>query len=621
MSRTELFTDKSGKTQYRNIYRLFGAHAQRTPSAVAVSASGRIPLSYGRLWKHIEEVVNTLNFYGVGRHDRVAIVLPNGPEMAVCFLSVAAGATSTPLNPAYRTSEFEFFLSDLRPKALIVQTGVESPSRAVAKSLGIKIIELTPTVQGEAGIFTLTSESPSQTVTTEFAKSDDVALVLHTSGTTSRPKIVPLTQLNICISAYNIMTALRLTPSDCCLNIMPLFHIHGLLGVLLSSMSAGGSVVCSPGFDAVEFYKWLKGFSPTWYSAVPTMHQALLGRASLERETINSNSLRFIRSCSASLPPTVMKDLETIFDIPVIEAYGMTEASHQVATNPLPPFERKTGSVGIAVGQEIAIMDETGNFLPKGQIGEIVIRGDNVTHGYGNNPDANKKAFTNGWFRTGDQGLLDVDNYLFIDGRLKEIINRGGEKVSPREVDEALFEHPAVAQVVTFAVPHETLGEDVAAVVILNENFSVQEQELREFAFDKLADFKVPSQIAFVDEIPKGPTGKLHRIGLAEILVSKLRARYVPPTEPGQKSLAQIWSEVLEHDRIGADDNFFYLGGDSLLAHQVVSRVRRVFQIELPVSMIFREPTLAGQARLIEKMVLEEIEKLTDEEVRRLLDQ
>lgn len=621
MTQPELFTDKSSNAPYQSIYHLFDAQAQRTPDSIAITAPGRTPLSYGRLKKHIEEVVHTLNSYGVRRHDRAAIVLPNGPEMAVCFLSVAAGATSTPLNPAYRASEFEFYLSDLKPKALIVQSGVESPSRSVAKSFGIPIIELAPAKQAEAGIFTLSSVSPSQTVTTEFSQSDDVALVLHTSGTTSRPKIVPLTQLNICTSAHNIKSALKLVPSDRCLNVMPLFHIHGLLGVLLSSMFAGASVVCSPGFDAVEFYEWMKGFSPTWYSAVPTMHQAILSRSFLESQTVKNSSLRFIRSSSASLPPTVMKDLEIAFGVPVIEAYGMTEASHQMATNPLPPFERKPGSVGIAAGQEVAIMDEAGNFLPKGEIGEIVIRGKNVTYGYENNPDANQKAFTNGWFRTGDQGVLDVDNYLFIKSRLKEIINRGGEKVSPREVDEALLEHPAVAQVVTFAVPHETLGEDVAAVIILKENISVQEQELREFAFEKLADFKVPSQIVFVDEIPTGPTGKLQRIGLAEKLASKLRAEYAPPTEPGEKSLAQIWSEVLGHKRIGVHDNFFALGGDSLLATQVVSRVRRVFQIELPLTTIFRDPTLAGQARCIKAMVLEEIENLPDEEVQRLLDQ
>jgi acyl-CoA synthetase (AMP-forming)/AMP-acid ligase II len=299
---------------------------------------------------------------------------------------------------------------------------------------------------------------------------------------------------------------------------MPMFHIHGLMAALLASLSAGASVVTSPGFDAFKFFAWIDETHPTWYTAVPTMHQLVLSRAGRQKDVIDRNHLRFVRSSSASLPPTVMADLETTFGCPVIEAYGMTEASHQMATNPFPPKDRKPGSVGMGAGVEVGIMDDGGSLLDQGKIGEVVIKGGNVTLGYENNPSANESSFTSGWFRTGDQGYLDEESYLYLTGRIKEIINRGGEKVSPREVDEVLLEHPDVAQAVAFGVPHDRLGEEVAAAVVLKEGASADEKELKEHASKHLADFKLPKQIIILEDIPKGATGKVQRIGLAEKL-------------------------------------------------------------------------------------------------------
>jgi acyl-CoA synthetase (AMP-forming)/AMP-acid ligase II/acyl carrier protein len=598
----------------QTIYHLIKTQAEHTPEAITLAAPGRPPLTYRGLYRHIEETVQTLNNLGIGRNDRVAIVLPNGPEMASAFLAVAAGATSAPLNPAYRASEFDFYLSDLNAKALIIQAGLDSPAIAVAEARGIPVLKLTPLSEAEAGLFKLSGTGGAPTVQGGFAQAEDVALVLHTSGTTSRPKIVPLTQANICGSAYNILTTLELRPHDRCLNVMPLFHIHGLMGALLSSMAAGASVVCAPGFEASRFFEWLETFQPTWYTAVPTIHQAVLARAKANRDVIAHCSLRFIRSSSASLPPQVMAELEDLFNAPVIEAYGMTEASHQMASNPLPPRPRKPGSVGLAAGPEVAIMDEAGNLLPPGQTGEIVIRGANVTHGYESNPAANQKAFTNGWFRTGDQGVFDGQGYLSIMGRFKEMINRGGEKIAPREVDEALLKHPAVAQAVAFAVPHPTLGEDLAAAVVLHPNMTAAERELRDFAFTHLADYKVPSRLLFVEEIPKGPTGKLQRIGLAEKLAAYLKPDFVPPDGPVEQALAKLWADLLGLDRVGANDNFFALGGDSLKATQLTARLRLIFQIELPLETVFKEPILADQAFVIEEILLNEMESLTEKE-------
>ncbi len=486
--------------------------------ALAIGAPGREWLSYSGLRRHVEDTVAALNRYGLGRNDRVAIVLPNGPEMATAFVAIACAATTAPLNPAYREEEFEFYLSDLGARALVVEQGSTSPAVSAARKLDIPLLEIVPGDAAGLFRFTVDGENSIPAAKGGFAEGDDVALVLHTSGTTSRPKIVPLTHKNLCASARNIRTTLALTPEDRCLNVMPLFHIHGLMAAILASLSAGASVVCTPGFNALKFFAWLDEAGPTWYTAVPTMHQAILARAPRSKDIVAGAHLRFIRSSSSSLPPQVMKALEETFDAPVVEAYAMTEASHQMTSNPLPPRPRKPGTVGVAAGPEVGIMDDKGDLLPRGSVGEIVIRGDNVTLGYENNPKANAENFTNGWFRTGDQGVMDDEGYLSITGRLKEIINRGGEKISPREVDDVLMDHPAVQQVVTFAMPHPKLGEEVAAAVVLREGQQATEHEIRDFAAEHLADFKVPRKVLFLDEIPKGATGKLQRIGLAEKL-------------------------------------------------------------------------------------------------------
>ena len=490
-----------------------------TSEAVALDGPGQESLSYGALLNLVENTVSTLNRYGIHRNDRVAIVLPNGAEMAAAFIAVSCGATAAPLNPAYRKAEFDFYLSDLDAGVLIVEEHSNSPSLESARELNIPVLIVNKGTSPGAGEFELEPADHLQQHETfgtpEFARADDVALVLHTSGTTSRPKIVPLTQDNIRTSAENIRTTLALTPGDRCLNVMPLFHIHGLIAAILASISAGASIFCTPGFNALKFFGWVEEAQPSWYTAVPTMHQAILARAGKNKETVGKSALRFIRSSSASLPPQVLHELEETFNAPVIEAYAMTEAAHQMTSNPLPPGTRKPGSVGIPAGPEVAIMDAAGNLLEQGCTGEVVIRGDNVTAGYENNPVANRENFVNGWFRTGDQGVMDEDGYLTITGRLKEIINRGGEKISPREVDEVLLEHPAVNQAVTFAIPHEKLGEEVAAAVVLNDGQMLSESEIRAFAGEYLAGFKVPKQVVILDDIPKGATGKVQRIGLA----------------------------------------------------------------------------------------------------------
>ncbi len=493
--------------------------ASGSEDAPAISAPGRSPLAFGALRSLITQTVDQLNALGIGRNDRVAIVLANGPEMATCFMACASGVTSAPLNPAYRADEFEFYLSDLHARALIVEQGSTSAAVDVAAKMGVRVIDLVAHADQGAGYFTLQPRDKGSSMAPAahggYAQAADVSMVLHTSGTTSRPKIVPLSQGNLVASASNIRNSLQFTPQDCGLNVMPLFHIHGLIAGVLAPLAAGSQVFCTPGFNALKFFSWMDEAKPSWYTAVPTMHQAIVSRAKGNQDVIARNPLRFLRSSSSSMPPQVITELEAIFGAPLIEAYGMTEATHQMACNPLPPAVRKPGKVGIAAGPEVGIMNNDGALLPRGETGEIVIRGANVTAGYESNPTANEEAFVNGWFRTGDQGVMDAEGYISITGRLKEIINRGGEKVSPREVDEILMDHAAVAQVVCFGMPHPKLGEEVAAVVVLREGQQATERELQAFVSSRAADYKVPKKILFMDEIPKGATGKLQRIGLA----------------------------------------------------------------------------------------------------------
>jgi acyl-CoA synthetase (AMP-forming)/AMP-acid ligase II len=603
----DIFVAPRRTISFSSIPRVLGHHAQRIPDAPAILAPGRAPLTYGRLYQHIDQVGRTLRALGVGRRDRIAVVLPNGPEMAVAFLSVATWAACVPINPAYGTEELDRYFADLRPRALIIQAGIDSPARHAALSRAVQVLELTTNRDSEAGIFSLTREH-KRARPPKPANPDDVALLLLTSGTTSRPKIVPLTHANLCASAYSSVAALALEETDRCINVVPLFHGHGLNNVLLASMAAGASVVCAPGCDVNSFYGWLRDFRATWYSAVPTMHQAILAQARHIGMRPADYRLRLIRSSSAPLAPDVFAALEQTFQSPVIEFYGMTEtASSPLACNPLPPRERKPGSVGIPIDLDVGIMDAHGALVPGGQTGEVVVRGAAVMAGYDGDPAATKAAFAGDWFKTGDLGHFDDDGYLFLTGRIREMINRGGEKVTPQEVEAVLLRHPAVAEAVTFAVPHPTLGEDVASAVVLRPGTLATPTDIRQFAVGRIAEFKVPRQVVIAKEIPKGPTGKVQRIGLADKLGiasgAQPRQAFVAPRTPLERALAQHWAEILQVERIGIHDDFFASGGDSLLATYVLSHVYETTQIELDVSRFFEAPTVAEVAHHLEQLI------------------
>ena len=587
-----------------SLYDLLQGHAQRFAEAAAILAPDCAPLSYRRLYRHIDAIGGTLRAKGIGRDDRIAVLMPNGPELAVAVVAVAANAACASVNPAYSAEELDRYFADLKPSALIVPAKVDSPARRVAQARNLPVLDVTPTGEA-AGLFTFSGAAVGEPSSDPIGPGT-TALFLFTSGTTSRPKIVPLTHVNICTSAFSAVAALKLSEADRCLNVLPLFHGHGLIATVMTSLAAGGGVVCTPGCDVNRFFGWLRDFAPTWYSAVPTMHQAILAQARLNPDQVAGIRLRLVRSASAPLPPRVFAELERTFGTSVIEFYGMTEtASAPIACNPLPPRKSKPGSVGIPVGLDVAILNDRGDVLSAGQTGHVTVRGASVMPGYDGDAAATAAAFTGGWFKTGDQGFLDDEGFLYLSGRTREMINRGGENIAPREVDEALLEHPAVAEAVTFAVPHATLGEDVAAAVVLRPDADATAKDIRQFAAGRLADFKVPRQVLIVEQLPKGSTGKVQRIGLAEKLgLGSAASRiFAAPRTPLETILAGIWADVLRLDRVGIHDDFFALGGDSLLAAHVLTSIHDAVHLDVGVVSLFDAPTVAEMAEYLEMLI------------------
>jgi len=572
-----------------SIRRLVAMAAGHTGDAIAVRAPGRPPLTYDRLLRAVDAACAAILADGVPPGARIAIALPPGPELAVAVLAAASAGSAAPLNPASTERELRRSLDDLGPAALIVAPASDTPARDAAGALGLRLLELPATDAGD----------PDAAASDRGG--DDVALVLHTSGTTSRPKTVPLTHANLCASARNVRDALGLTAGDLCLDVMPLFHVHGLVAGVLASIAAGAGVVCPPAFSPSRFWSWMDELAPTWYTASPSLHQAIAAHA--PPGLACGTSLRFVRSCSASLPAVTRRHLESLFRVPVVEAYGMTEAAHQVTSQRPADGSPAPGSVGVAVGTEVAVVDDNAALLPAGSPGEVVVRGPNVMRGYAGDAEVDRSAFAAGWFRTGDRGHLDAAGRLHLSGRIKEIVNCGGEKVAPAEVDEVLLEHPDVRQAAAFGVPDARLGERVAAAVVLDASSDATERDLRRFVADRLAPFKVPARIVFVDELPRGATGKVQRLQLGAELGFVPRpgaapepAVIVAPRTPLEARIAAVWAAALGGGPVGVTTDFFDLGGSSLLAEEIVARLRDALGVQVGVVDLLDGRTVAGLA-------------------------
>lgn len=572
--------------------------AESFPDAPAlVEISGK-SLNHRQLLSRIRETVENFHSFGIGRGDRIAILLPNDPEAALCSISVACTATSAPLNPASTPTELEWILRRMNPRGVIFD---DSTARAaeVAARLGIPAIRLIRDSR-EVGSFHLDGPR-GPAAQPGWAEPDDVALLVHTSGSTSSPKAAPLTHRNICCGAQNNIAQLGLSAGDRCLCVTSLFYTQGILVSVLSSLFAGGSVVVTPGYDPVRFFEWLDRLGPTWYAAPVAIHQSIVARAAQHSEIVERSRLRVIRSSSAPASAELTARVETLFRALMLNSYGLTETSSTIVGERLPPTERRPGSVGTPLGCEIGIADADGMLQPRGTIGEVVVRGPAVLRAYEADPQVNRDSFFGEWLRTGDLGRVDEDGYLFLTGRIKEIINRGGEKISPTEIDQVLTAHPDVASAVAFSIPDAVLGEEIGAAVVLRDGARPElEAELREFAAQRLGPSKIPRRFVFLDEIPKAQTGKFLRIGLAEKLgITQAAVRQQSPggdsapKDPLTMVMLHLWEDVLGRAPIGVEDDFFDLGGDSLLGARLLSRVEQTFGQRLTLATFLTAPTVA----------------------------
>lgn len=577
--------------EFRTIHDLIAAQCEARHSACAMVTPSGQDVSFTELDSHIVRLMRQLAGLGVRRGDRVAVVLPTGPEFGVVFLATTSVATCAPLNPGYTRDEFDFYLRDVNASLLILPVGMNCVAEAVAEALEIPVARLQ--MADERGAMCPSLQGAPETAPT-MALLEDVALVLHTSGTTSRPKIVPLSHRNITASVADVARVTELTEADRCLHAMPMFHIGGLIDLTLTPLAVGGVVLYSGAFTSDAFFASLSDLKPTWFQCVPTMLQEILDTAP---KTVSSHSLRLIRSVAAALPEETRTAVVDLFGVPVIETFGMTEAAPLITSTTV--TDRRVGSVGRSVRPEICIFGPDGQVLPADEIGEIALRGINVITAYENNPAANAVGFRDGWFLTGDLGFLDSDGYLYLRGRSKEVINRGGQKVSPSEVDAALMGHPGVHQVASFALPHKTLGEEVAVFVVAKSGVELEAEEVGRFAEGVLANYKVPRVIRVVDAIPKGPIGKMQRHKMPGVLATDATTASQGEDSAILLAVLEESQVILKEQDVQGADNFFALGGNSLLAVRLCDALSKRVGRQVPATLVFRTQSLARLAAAI----------------------
>jgi len=601
------------------IQSLISDAALKYDKQLAFHVSGKEALSYRELLASCKATWKILSEAGINQHDRIAVLLPQGPENALVCLSVMSVSTCVPLNPEYKEAELEALFKQLNIRLIITAYEVAAAVINVANTFNIATLVLNIPEEAPAGVFVLEPTTPKLTLTANDTVIDsaplqhtDIALILHTSGSTGLPKAVPLTHQNLLTSSNNLISTLKLTADDCALNMMPLFHIGALLDLMLAPLAVGGRIVFSRDMSADSFFKALDAFKPSWYQAVPTMMQDLLAKAKREQINVDCSSLRFCRSVSSPLPAAIREAFEDLFKLPVIEIYGMTETAGVITSNTLANKTSDSGTldvsntVGKSAGPDIQIADNMGNPAKVNQRGEVIVRGNNVFSGYlGSEPQ--NEDFINDWFKTGDEGYLDERGQLFLSGRIKDIINRGGEKISPIEVDTLLRQHPLIDDAACFAFTHLSLGEDIAAAIVLKPSsikaspiqskHKVNEHELRAFLASSLAQHKIPHHMFFVKQLPRTSGGKLQRHCLTEEFCSDASRRDTPTAvelcSEQQTLIASIWKEVLAVPSVNIDDDFFDLGGDSLSATEFITALEKNLGRSVEMGLFYDHPTLS----------------------------
>jgi len=594
--------------RFETIPSLLAAQAGRYPGSCAIQTPLAEELTYSDLHQRTKTISGQLSALGFRKNARVALVVPNGLNLSVLLIAVSSTAIAAPLNPLYREAEFQSYLNDIRADCIILDAeDRQSPARLAAGRNAIPVIELAPDGITLAPSSTITKmvgcDGRPQNDDESNPNPTDVALILLTSGSTGRSKKVPLTHRNLCVSVADICHSLQLDHKDVCLSMWEQFHIGGMVDLLLAPLASGGRIICTSGFNGESFFEILEARSPTWFQGVPTTLHEILAVAKKTGRAQEKTSLRFIRSVASALSPQLMDRIESFFQVPVVQTFGMTEAGPLITTNPLPPGIRKPGSTGPSCGPMISVRDRNGRELPAGVTGEILVKGENVVTHYEDNDEANAQSFRDGWFHTGDTGYLDADGYLFLKGRIKEEINRGGEKIVPQEIDDVLSAHPEIAQAASFSIKHPTLGEDVGAAVVLRENSSLNEAAIRRFVENQLSDFKVPKTILFLPSLPYSAIGKVKRSTLAALAeYGSHAAPYVEPKTKLEQILAKAWAEELDQERVGIDDDFFRLGGDSLSSVRLALAIESLLGIQLDAEKLAKILTIRQLASSIESM-------------------
>jgi oxalate---CoA ligase len=608
MHRIESSIDRASD-RFQTIYDVVRYWADHTPTAPAFLAADRPPTDYSTLIRAVDQIGTELAACGVRRCDRIAIAEPGGTDVAITAVGVWSHAAAVPLNPNFTDGELALAMRDLGVKALAVTDPEASPARSVARQLGLPVLTIFRDASAEAYRIEIEGDPVGASGPCEPAQADDPVLILATSGTTSHSKIVPLLQRQLLARGQLNARFLELTPADRALNLMPLFHGGGLSAGIATCLFAGSCVCPLPALDAETFYHHLEALAPTYAMGAPTVFSAILDQSDRYQTAIAKArpNLRMIRTGAGKLDTHLSSRLEETFGAPVIQVYGSSE-SGWMACDPLTPESRKPGSVGLPRPNEVAVFDEDGQKASPGAVGEIGARGVAVFDGYDNGGAPGAPVFIDGWYRTGDAGYIDGDGYLFLTGRLNEIINRGGQKITPDEIDAALLSHPAVRAAAAFPIAHATLGEEIAATVVANPDASADEQTLLRYLRERLAPYKIPRRIVFADDIPKGPTGKVQRHKLAEFLglstsvamPDRDTAEQNRPATPLEETLRTLWAKSLGLECVGLHDDFFMLGGDSLQAVNLFLDIERHLGRRLPRAILFESATVAEIAACIE---------------------
>jgi acyl-CoA synthetase (AMP-forming)/AMP-acid ligase II/thioesterase domain-containing protein/acyl carrier protein len=584
--------------EQNSIGRVIKRYCELRPDDTAVVVSAYRPLTYGELQSVIEQIRTDLRMAGFGREARIAIAFPSGPHAALAIVAVACSCVAAPLNPKQTLAEVEACLSVLRPDAVLLLQGGDSAARRIAVREGWAIIEGVP-VKGSILGLRLVAPPATAVAPADEPAPEGPAFILQTSGTTAEPKLIPFSHSNMLAAAARLRAWFGLSPQDRCLSVSPVFYSHGLKVTVFTPLLTGGTVAFPANASKFDYSEWFDALRPTWYSASPTLHRLIFDQTKSRTDANAMHSLRFVLSGGAPLPPDIREGLEHTLGVPVVEHYGSSEAA-QISANLPPPGRSKPGTSGIPWPDTVMIVDENGGQLPAGGQGEILVCGPTVMSGYLEAPDLNQESFSNGWLRTGDIGSLDEEGFLTLHGRKKDLINRGGEKVWPIEVDNALMGHPAVAEAAAFAVPHPRLGEDVAAVVTLRPGMTTTPTELRKYLSERLTPFKVPRRISVTDQLPKGKTGKVSRRLLSETFGTSTVDLPTPVSESNdglQSQLIEICERLLNISPVTLDDDFFEKGGDSLLALELLGNIEQLTGQKIPTSILFEATTVRKLAQ------------------------